>query len=84
MMYSTLDILLMGDPDEKMSQWEETLAREEQPKFRYPLKIKDQEIDSLEIKICDPEVDPPKEKNKVSPTKTVDTKKNKKNKNGLF
>lgn len=83
MMYLTLDISLMGDPDEKMEQWEETLAREAQPKFRYPLKIKDQEIDSLEMEIDDPTVKPPKEKKKATSTKTVDTKKNK-NKNGLF
>ena len=83
MMYLTLDISLMGDPDEKMEQWEETLAREAQPKFRYPLKIKDQEIDSLEMEIDDPMVKPPKEKKKATSAKTVDTKKNK-NKNGLF
>lgn len=84
MMYSTLDILLMDDPEEKMDQWEETLAREAQPKFRYPLKIKDQEIDSIDLKIEEPDVDPPKGKKKSASAKTVDTRKNKKNKNGLF
>jgi len=85
-MYWTWDILSMDDPKEiqsKMDEWENTIDGDSHPKFKFPLEIKDSDLDNLDTKMKDPDVKKPQDKKKTVVVKTIENK-NKKSKKGLF
>jgi len=81
-----LDILLIPDPDEigdQMDQWEEVIEQDKMPKFKFPLEVKDLDLDGIKIEMEEPDLPKPIEKKKPVVFKTIENK-NKKSKKGLF
>ena len=87
MTYWNWDILSMGDPDEienKITEWEDAIDKDSKPKFKFPLEIKDSDLDVMNVEREEPSIDKPKEKKKPLVFKTIENNKNNKNKKGLF
>lgn len=86
-MLLTLDSLLIDETD-RTSEWEEEFGLRNQPKLKYPVKIVDHNVFSIDLDFKDPEInDPPKKKSNrtgiIAKTITLGTK-GKKEKNKLF
>jgi hypothetical protein len=76
----------MGDPNEirdKMEEWENRIDDDSHPKFKFPLEIKDSDLDVLNTDMKEPDVKKPQDKKKTVVIKTIENK-NKKNKKSLF
>jgi hypothetical protein len=91
MMHSTLDILLISDPSsgtDKTGEWESQCDERNAPKIKFPLKLKDERVNSLDLEFNDPVVEEPKlkkkEKNKNEVKVVTLTSKKNKDKNKLF
>jgi hypothetical protein len=86
-MYWTWDILLTDNPldtGSEMESWEDRIAKESVVKLKFPVSVKETEIDGFKMEIKEPEVDSPVAKKKQVAIQTVDTGKKKKDKNSLF
>jgi hypothetical protein len=87
MTYWTWDILSTVDPldsGSEMENWEDRIAKESDVKLKFPVLVKESEIDDLEIEIVEPEVKSPISKKDEIRVQTVDISKKKKDKNTLF
>jgi hypothetical protein len=67
-----------------MENWEDRIAKESDVKLKFPVLVKESEIDDLEIEIVEPEVKSPISKKDEIRVQTVDISKKKKDKNTLF
>lgn len=93
MTHLTLDILLISDPSsgtDKTGEWESQCDDRNSPKIKFPLKLRDERMDILNVDFSDPVIEEPKikkkEKNKNEvKVVTLTSRKNKdKDKNKLF
>ena len=60
MMYWTWDILLTDNPldtGSEMESWEDRIAKESVVKLKFPVSVKETEIDGFKMEIKEPEVD---------------------------
>ena len=89
----TLDILLISDPNsgkDKTGEWEKQCDERGSPRIKFPLKLKDNIIDKVNIEFKDPILSEPKEKkrekskNTVSVVNLSNSKNKNKDKNKLF
>lgn len=88
MMHWTLDTLLINDPEsgkDLTGEWESECDSRNSPRMKFPLKMIDDSVNSLNLDFVDPEVQKvkPKKKEKSKNQVTVVTlsSKNKKDKN---
>ena len=84
MMYSTWDILstnnLSYDGD-KTEQWESQIEKRTGKKIKFPIKIKDESLERVDLEISDPDVIPVTKKKSLDKSVKVVRKENKKDKN---
>jgi len=70
----TLDILLISDPSsgtDKTGEWEKECDERSSPRIKFPLKLKDDIMDKVNIEFSEPVIDEPKEKKKEKSKNTV-------------
>lgn len=70
----TLDILLISDPTsgtDKTGEWEKECDERSSPRIKFPLKLKDDIMDKVNIEFSEPVIDEPKEKKKEKSKNTV-------------
>lgn len=87
----TLDILLISDPSsgtDKTGEWEKQCDERSSPRIKFPLKLKDNLTDQINIEFAEPVIEEPKEKKKEKSKNTVKvvnlSSSKKKDKNKLF
>lgn len=86
-MYWTWDILSTVNPIDsgaEMESWENRISKESGVKLKFPIAVKENEIDEFKIEMKDPEIESPVSKKSEIKIQTVDTSKKKKDKNSLF
>lgn len=61
----TLDILLINDPSsgsDKTGEWEKQCEERSTPRIKFPLKLKDDSLNKINVEFIDPPVEEPREK----------------------